>query len=85
MRALRVPERQRLQLAEQDHHPGGRLRVERHLQLHHTAARALPPEDVAEPDHHSAGTPAGHRVPRRHLVFPAGVLDAGLHRLVSYE
>lgn len=81
LRALQLPQRQGVPVAEQDHHLGRRLCVERHLQLYHTAARALQVKNLVEPNHSVAGTSAGRRLPGRHLVLPARVLDAGVDRL----
>lgn len=81
MRALQLPQRQVVQLAEQDDHSGRRLRIERHLQFHHSIACALQIKNIAEPDHFAAGAAAGCGVLGRHLVFSARVLDARLDRL----
>lgn len=83
LRALQLPQRPGLPVAEQDHHPGRRLRLQRHLQLHHPAAGALPLQDLAASDHSAARAQTRHCLPRRHLLLSAGLLDARLHRLVS--
>lgn len=64
-------------MAEQDHHPGRRLRLKRHLQLYHPAAGALPLENLAKSDHFAAGTATGYSLPGRHLVLSTGNVAFG--------
>lgn len=61
-------------MAEQDDHPGSGLRLQRHLQLHHSAEGSLPLQDVSESDHPAAGAKAGCGLSGRPLVLPIGRL-----------
>ena len=84
VRALLPQERQGVQLVQQSHHPGSRLRFDWHLQLCHPVEGPFPHQVELESHRAVAGAQAGCRLPRFHFVLPLRLLDARHNRLVTY-
>ena len=85
VRALLPQERQGVQLVQQSHHPGSRLRFDWHLQLCHPVEGPFPHQVELESHRAVAGAQAGCRLPRFHFVLPLRLLDARHNRLVTYN
>lgn len=62
VRTLQLQKRQRLSVAEQDHHISGGLRLQRHLQFHYTSEGAFPLQNIPESHNITAGAETGHRI-----------------------
>jgi len=77
VRAQAAAAGRRLPLDEPVHRRGRRARQQRPLQLHTAAARQLTLHTLPQAHRHAGGAAALLRLPRRHQLLPARLLDPG--------
>lgn len=69
---LQLSQRQGISVAEQDDYSGRRLRLEWHLQLHHSTACSLSFQDLTESHHSATRTSSRCGIPGCTLLLPTG-------------
>lgn len=79
LRALCIPKRKGVPVAEQNDNTRSGLRVKWNLQLYHSFASPLQVQDIAKSHHFTLGASPGHCVLRRHFVLSISLLDARIY------